>query len=95
MQRCFNCQKELNLDRQPGRRDVCPYCEADLHCCFSCRFYSPTASKQCLIPDVEPVKVKNTANFCEEFVLREFHAQTPPSGDEQARNRLDDLFRKL
>lgn len=94
MQRCSHCHKELRLDAPPGRRDVCPYCQADLHCCFNCRFYSPTASQQCLNPGLEPVRNKRSANFCEEFRLREFHEQTSRTSDEQARRTLDDLFRK-
>lgn len=95
MQRCFNCQSELQIKETPGRRDTCPRCGADLHCCFNCRFYSPTASQQCLIPTVEPVKNKNTSNFCDEFKFREFQEQTPSSNAEKARKRLDDLFRNL
>jgi len=95
MQRCFNCQKELQLRETPGRNDRCPHCSADLRCCFNCRFYSPTVSKQCMIPTVEPVKSKNSTNFCDEFKIREFHDQTPISQAEQAKKRLDDLFRKL
>jgi hypothetical protein len=95
MHRCTNCQKELRLDAPPGRQDVCPYCQADLHCCFNCRFYSPTASQQCLNPGLEPVKSKHKANFCEEFRFREFHAQTSLNLEEKTKKTLDDLFRKL
>jgi len=48
-----------------------------------------------MIPTVEPVKSKNSTNFCDEFKIREFHDQTPISQAEQAKKRLDDLFRKL
>lgn len=95
MKRCFNCQKELQIKDAPGRRDTCPYCDADIHCCFNCRFYSPTVSQQCLIPTIEPVKSKNTSNFCDEFKFREFHDQTPSSSAEQAKKKIDDLFRNL
>lgn len=95
MQRCASCQKEIVLKETPGRREVCPYCRADLHTCFNCRFFSSTVSCQCLIPDIEPVKSKNTANFCEEFRFREYQAQVPTSEGEKARKRADDLFRNL
>ena len=95
MKRCFSCHNELQLKEAPGRRDTCPKCGIDLHCCFNCRFYSPTASQQCQIPTVESVKNKNMANFCDEFKLREFHDQQPTSQTEQAKKRLEDLFRDL
>jgi len=95
MKRCFSCQQELRFTETPGSRATCPYCHADLHCCFNCRHYSPTASQQCLVPELEPVKSKPAANDCTAFRFREFQAQTPPSAEEQTRKRLDDLFRNL
>ncbi len=95
MIRCYKCQHELQIKETPGRSSTCPYCQADLHCCFNCRHYSPTSSQQCLSPTVEPVKNKAAANFCDEFRLREFHKQTTESADESAKKRWEDLFRNL
>ena len=60
-----------------------------------CRHYSPTASRQCLIPDIEPVRDKKAANFCDEFTFREIMRQTPESGAETVKKKWEDLFRNL
>jgi hypothetical protein len=95
MKRCHACQHELELKTPPGRRDTCPYCSADLHVCFNCRHYSPTASQQCRIPDIEPVKDKKQANFCDEFFFRDIMPQTPQSGPEAIKKKWEDLFRNI
>jgi hypothetical protein len=92
---CHSCKKELLLGRSVGRRDVCPACGSDVHCCLNCRFYDRSASKQCNEPVAEGVKEKARANFCSYFVLPE----TGPGGQtdtttDQARKTLEDLFKK-
>jgi len=89
---CHSCKKELALQRSVGRRDACPSCGADLHCCLNCRFYDRTASKQCREPAAELVKEKARANFCDYFAFAETRGVTSDSAE--ARRALDDLFRK-
>jgi hypothetical protein len=94
MKVCFACKKELAVGREVGRRDECPFCHADLHCCLNCRFYDPSAPKQCREPVAENVREKNKANFCDYFQFAEGGATG--GGDAAAtRKALDDLFKKM
>jgi hypothetical protein len=92
---CHSCKKELSFGRSVGRRDVCPVCGSDVHCCLNCRFYDRLAPKQCNEPVAESVKEKAKANFCSYFILPEAGSDglTATMAD-QARKSLDDLFRK-
>lgn len=95
MKTCHSCKKSLSLDRSVGRRDVCPFCKADIHCCLNCRFYDRTAPKRCNEPVAESVKEKAKANFCNYFVFAETGINEISNiAVEQARKSLDDLFKK-
>jgi len=95
MKTCHACKNELTVCRTVGRRDVCPLCGADLHCCLNCGFYEPNASKQCREPVVELVKDKGRANFCDYFSIAErFFGEGTSAANAQARKALDDLFKK-
>jgi len=93
MKLCHACKKELSLGREIGRRDECPFCHADLHCCMNCRFYDRSAPKQCREPQADLVREKDKANFCDFFV---FSDRTAAAGNDagKARAALDDLFKK-
>ncbi len=93
MKTCFTCKKELSLGREIGRRDECPHCHADLHCCLTCRFYDRSAPKQCREPQAELVREKEKANFCDFFVVAEREARAGDAAG-KARSALGDLFRK-
>jgi hypothetical protein len=95
MKICHACKKALDLGREIGRRDECPHCSADLHCCLNCRFYDCSAPKQCREPQAELVREKDKANFCGFFVFAEA-AEKPSAGGQadSARRALDDLFKK-
>lgn len=87
--------RELTLGRVIGRRDECPFCRQDLHCCLNCRFFDPTASKQCRESAAELVKDKDRANYCDYFVFGESRTAEAQSGEvEDARKALGDLFKK-
>jgi hypothetical protein len=95
MKRCHSCKKELSLGRSVGRRDVCPSCGVDLHCCLNCSHYDRSASKQCKETVAEMVKEKAKTNFCDYFLFAESRIpETPDAGVEQSRKALGDLFRK-
>ena len=83
------------VNRSIGRRDVCPSCGADVHCCMNCAFHDRAASKQCREPAAELVKDKARANFCDFFSLADAGSpgEAPPR-DGQTRKALDELFRK-
>ena len=95
MKACYACKKGLSVGREIGRKDECPHCHADLHCCRNCRFYDPSASRQCREPLAELVREKEKANFCDYFAFADRPAQgAEATGPEGTRKALDDLFRK-
>ena len=92
---CHACKRKLVIEKSVRRRDECPSCGADLHCCFNCRFYDRSAPKQCKEPAAELVKEKGKANFCDYFVFKDSSvSSTPDAATEQTRKALDDLFKK-
>jgi hypothetical protein len=58
----------LDFDRV-FRTSVCPSCGKDVRVCKNCKFYSPGAHWDCRETISEPVREKDTVNFCEYFVL--------------------------
>lgn len=96
---CHQCGTEIavsNRTERIGRRDICPSCEADLHCCLNCRFYDPQLSNACREPNVEPVRDKDVGNFCDYFALGEPESRPPTDQAKatDARAKLEALFRK-
>lgn len=95
MKICHACNRDLDLKTAIGRRDVCPFCRADLHCCLSCAFYEPRTSRECREPVAVPVKDKQKANFCDYFRIRNTAAAaTGETAADKARKQLDDLFKQ-
>jgi hypothetical protein len=95
MKICHACNKELALGREIGRRDECPFCTADLHCCLNCRFHDRSAPKQCREPVAELVREKDKANYCDLFLFAAAEAGAPvKDGENSSRKALDDLFKK-
>ena len=64
---CYQCGAEIAVIERVGRRDSCPGCEAEVHCCLNCLFYDPHASNACREPNVAPVRDKDLGNFCDYF----------------------------
>ena len=95
MKTCHACGQEIATGIKIGRRDVCPGCLSDLHCCLNCAFYDVSVSKQCREPAAELVKDKIKANFCDYFVFVESRpSRTSDAEAGRARKELDDLFKK-
>jgi hypothetical protein len=92
MKICHACKRELAFTTALGRRDECPSCGSDLHCCLNCSLYDPKASRACREPVAEAVKEKQKANYCEYFIFREA-GSGPGDGADTARKLLDDLFK--
>lgn len=95
MAACFSCGKELEAIDRIGRREVCPSCGSDLHCCRNCEFYDKHAYNECREPQAERVLEKDKSNFCDYFQL----AAAPRGGkihneEAEAKKRLEGLFRK-
>jgi len=77
MRQCYNCGWEWRKPQTPAFREMCPRCDAFLHCCKNCSLYDETAPHGCKSPTVEPVADKERGNFCGEF--RFIQTQTAPS----------------
>jgi predicted nucleic acid-binding Zn-ribbon protein len=88
---CHRCTAVLEIGERVGRRDACPRCGADLHCCRNCAFHSPGAHNDCREPLAERQVDKERANFCEYFAYAERRAEHAAAGG-AARAALDRLF---
>ncbi|MDA8099938.1 MAG: hypothetical protein M0042_09950 [Nitrospiraceae bacterium] len=95
MKICHACNRELSLGREIGRKDECPFCNADLHCCRNCRFFDRAAPRQCREPQADLVRDKEKANFCDYFQFAERNAEAGGSAEaDRTRTALDALFKK-
>ncbi|HUK99822.1 MAG TPA: hypothetical protein VLX29_03105 [Nitrospirota bacterium] len=79
-----------------GRKETCPACGADLHCCLNCSFFDSHASKQCREPAAELVNVKSKTNYCDFFAFADSRQADNTEGEavKNARHALDSLFKK-
>ncbi len=91
---CFNCGTEYSFQDRVGRRDTCPKCDADLHCCRNCRLYAPSAHNQCNEPQAEWVRDKDRANYCDYFEPLSGNSGKGSSRVQDGRSRFEDLFKK-
>jgi hypothetical protein len=74
------------------RLEECRQCQAELHVCRMCEWYSVSVAKHCREPVAEEVKDKQRANFCDYFKPRP-NAHQPASGEAaKARGDLEALF---
>jgi hypothetical protein len=91
---CFSCNAAIELasGERIGFRDTCEKCDADLHVCLGCIHYDSTAYNQCREPNAEWVSDRERGNRCDYFVYGDRSHQS--AGGEQARAKLDDLFKK-
>jgi hypothetical protein len=90
--RCAFCGNDLG-EGPFGRRDECPRCGRDVHCCLNCRFHDPHAANECREPQSEPVEERDRSNFCDYF---EAGGKGPQADDAaaKAKKALEDLFKK-
>ncbi|MEK6673241.1 MAG: hypothetical protein AABY42_07175 [Nitrospirota bacterium] len=95
MKACSLCRKEVAIDKYFSMKSVCPNCGRDLHICLNFRFYSESAHNKCVEVKAEYQRMRDRANFCDYFVFRDDKtASGNDKGKEDARKRVDDLFRK-
>lgn len=92
MSACWRCGAAVS-DRV-GVRDVCDACQSYLHCCRNCDFYEPGAHNDCREPNAGMVADKEQANFCDWFRVAAVRGSAPATKADDARARLDRLFRK-
>jgi hypothetical protein len=75
MRICFNCRAELSSRERVPLKELCPKCEAFLHCCKNCRLYSADAHNHCLSTTTEFVPDVERGNYCDEFDFREIQVE--------------------
>jgi hypothetical protein len=92
--RCHHCGFEVEVKEKIGRQEPCPKCGSYLHCCLNCRFYDEAAYHQCREPEAEWVSDKASANFCDYFEPGDSGKTKSSSKADEARKKLDDLFKK-
>ncbi|NGX28136.1 MAG: hypothetical protein K940chlam1_00311 [Candidatus Anoxychlamydiales bacterium] len=69
---CFKCKNKLDLpNKKIGFKEMCPFCEADLHVCKNCKYYLVGKPNDCLVPNTEFVSDREKYNFCEDFSIKE------------------------
>ena len=90
---CIFCSKEIPGTDKIHRRDMCPFCEHDLHVCVNCEFFEPKSFHQCRESNAEFVEDKEKSNPCDYFrAIREKRSFIKKS--ENARKKLEELFKK-
>ncbi len=97
MYACYFCGGELDLKDRVMRKDTCPHCGRDLHCCLQCKFYDPSFHNQCREPQAEMVRERDKSNLCDFFQFAGAKAAENNNGDsarDKARWELDKLFNK-
>jgi len=91
---CWRCGAVVVDEPLPlSRTAECRQCRAELHVCRMCEFYDTSKANACREPVAEPVADKTRANFCGWFRPRAGLSAAGDSGADEARQRLDDLFR--
>ncbi len=74
MRLCYNCGARLPERERVPFKELCPKCDAFLHCCRNCRLYDPHAHNHCRSHTTEFVSDVERGNFCEEFAFLEIES---------------------
>jgi len=94
MKICFQCKKEVTVDILISRKDVCPFCHADLRCCCNCRFHDLNSYNQCREPQADRVLDKNRSNYCDYFTFNDGNlSRKSKETKNMVRKKLEDLFK--
>ena len=95
---CFNCGNPTRLlsGQKVLKNDTCSQCNADLHCCKNCRFFDPSVHNECRETQVEWVRYKDKANYCDYFeaAIRVDLVRKSGVSADDARKKWDSLFNK-
>lgn len=73
-------------------REECEVCKSDLHVCLNCVFYDETKTNKCRETQVDYVKEKDRANYCDYFQFKD--EAEKKSGKEEAEGLWKELFKK-
>ncbi|MFO1518496.1 MAG: hypothetical protein U1F57_02335 [bacterium] len=91
---CYHCKRELQGCEHTGRGDICPFCNAELHCCLNCKFYDPNVYNECHETNADRVLEKDRANFCDYFTFLEGPRAQVEDKKKATLSKLDELFKK-
>lgn len=92
---CYNCNEpiELSSSGTVGRKEECPACREDLHCCMNCKFYDQAAYNECAETQAERVLEKTRGNFCDYFSFQDGSSDSKNSQKSDTLKDLDSLFK--
>lgn len=93
---CHACGGDVKVEGFISRRDECPACGAEIHCCLNCVNYDPAAHNRCREPQAEWVTDRERGNFCDFFTPNRLAAAGGHKGQSagDSRKAFDDLFKK-
>jgi len=89
---CYKCGEVLKFDGVVGRRDCCPKCDSNVHCCKGCGFHDQNSYNECREPSADVVKDKEASNFCDYFSLGS--SKTEGDSKDKALSAAEALFKK-
>ena len=67
MASCYFCGTQLPHGERIYRTTICDDCGKPIKICLNCEFYDPSSHYECREDIGEPVREKDTANFCDYF----------------------------
>ena len=91
---CHSCKSELKFEGPISRAEVCPSCDADVHCCLNCLNYDPSAHNRCREPHSEWVSDREKGNYCDLFLPNKSLAGGTSKPADDIRRSFDSLFKK-
>jgi hypothetical protein len=91
---CFHCGSQISFEGKIYRSDVCPKCDADVHCCRNCENFDLTAHNKCSEPQAEWVSDREKANYCDFFTANKNLRTKVIKQRDSARLDFDNLFKK-
>ena len=91
---CHSCKSELKFEGPITRAEVCPSCDADVHCCLNCSNYDPSAHNRCREPQAEWVSDREKGNFCDLFLPNKAANAGIIKPADDIRRSFESLFKK-
>lgn len=86
---------EVKVGVKVGRRDECPHCGVDLHCCKNCTQFDASLHNQCREPEATFIRDREVGNFCHHFSFKEADAWKQDRSVDEAKKKLAALFKNL
>ena len=91
---CHSCKSEIKFEGPISRTEVCPSCDADVHCCLNCLNYDPSAHNRCREPQAELVSDREKGNFCDFFLPNKAAVSGTAKPADEGRRSFESLFKK-